>query len=155
MKELLIGIVIIVLVVGIIFLLHKYKKEYLGVVAYYVVIQAEQMYKSKEGQQKLEFAVQYVKDKLPWWIRWLVSINAIKKAIEYALSTLQGVFKGAKLKQFAVLNNIIKYGASPDHIAKLQTDVDTNGYVEGYIEGRTNLKGDSNIVAGVRARAKF
>lgn len=155
MKEILIVVGVIIAIIGILFLIYKYKKEYLGVVAYYAVIQAEQMYKSKQGQQKLEYAVNYVKQKLPWWIRWLISINAIKKAIEYALSTLQGVFKGAKEKQLAIIDDLRTFGPTEVRLNKLQDEINSNGYVEGYIEGKTNLKGDSELRAGVRAGVKL
>lgn len=154
-KELIIMIVAIVFIVVTLILLYKYKREYLNVLAYYAVVQAEEMYKSGEGQKKLEYAVNYVKSRLPWWLGWLISINAIKKVIEYVLSTLQGIFKGSKLKQIALLDNINSYGASPEHLAKLQNDVNTKGYVESYLEARTNLKGNNEIVGGVRAGMKL
>lgn len=155
MKEVLIVIGVIIIFIGIIFLLYKYKREYLNVLAYYAVIQAEELYKSGEGQKKLEYAVNYVKSRLPWWVRWLISINAIKNIIEKVLANLQSIFKGSKLKQLAIIDNLRTYGVTDTRLNKLQTEINSNGYVEGYIEGRTDLKGDSNIVAGVRAGAKF
>lgn len=155
MKEVLIVIAVIILVIGIILLLYKYKREYLNVLAYYAVIQAEELYKSGEGQKKLEYAVNYIKSRLPWWLSWLISINAIKNIIEKVLANLQATFKAAKEKQLAIIDNIRTYGVNETRLNKLQTEINSNGYVEGYIEGRTNLKGDSNIVAGIRAGAKF
>lgn len=155
LKEILTVVGVIIIFIGILFLMYKYKKEYLGVVAYYAVIQAEELYKSGEGQKKLEYAVNYVKNRLPWWLSWLISINAIKKIIEKVLANLQNIFKGSKEKQLAIINDLRTFGTSETRLNKLQCEIDTNGYVEGYVEGRTNLKGDSNIVAGIRAGAKF
>lgn len=148
-------IITIVLVLVCLFLIAKYKKEYIQVVAYYVVIQAEQLYKSKEGQQKLEYAVRNVKAKLPWWISWLVSINTIKKIIENILSNLQGIFKSSKYKQLAIIDNIRTYGVNDTRLNKLQYEINSNGYVEGYVEARTDLKGNNNIIGGIRAGVKF
>lgn len=148
-------IITIVLVLVCLFLIAKYKKEYIQVVAYYVVIQAEQLYKSKEGQQKLEYAVRNVKAKLPWWISWLVSINTIKKIIENILSNLQGIFKSSKYKQLAIIDNIRTYGVNDTRLNKLQYEINSNGYVEGYVEARTDLKGNKNVVGGIRAGVKF
>ena len=155
MKEVLIIIAVIILVIGIIFLLYKYKKEYLKVLAYYSVVQAEELYKSKEGQEKLAFAIRSIKNKLPWWLSWVISEKIIRSTIESVLKNLQSTFKGAKEKQIALLDNIISYGASPEHLTKLQMEVNDNGYVEGYLEARTDLKGNNNIIGGIRAGAKF
>lgn len=155
MEKLIVAAVVAAILILIIVLLYKYKKEWLKVIAYYAVIQAEELYKSGEGQKKLEYAVNYVKSRLPWWLRWLISINAIKNIIEKTLANLQNIFKGAKEKQLAIIDNLRTYGVTDTRLNKLQTEINSNGYVEGYIEGRSNLKGDSNIVAGVRAGAKF
>lgn len=154
-KELILGIVIVIIVIALIILLFKYKKEYLGVVTYYAVVQAEELYKSKQGQEKLSFAIQSIKSSLPWWLSWLISEKLIRATIEQVLSNLQSAFKASKEKQLAIIDNIRTYGVNETRLNKLQTEINSNGYVEGYIEGRTNLKGDSNIVAGIRAGAKF
>ena len=154
-KETIILIAITIVAFVILFLLYKYRKEYLNVLAYYAVVQAEQLYKSGEGQKKLEYAVNYVKNRLPWWLNWLISINVIKNIIEKVLASLQSIFKGAKEKQLAIIDNIRTYGVNETRLNKLQTEINSNGYVEGYLEARTDLKGNNNIIGGIRAGAKF
>lgn len=154
-KEILTVAGVIIVFIGILFLFYKYKKEYLNVLAYYAVVQAEQLYKSGEGQKKLEYAVNYIKSRLPWWLSWLISINAIKNIIGKVLANLQATFKAAKEKQLAIIDNIRTYGVNETRLNKLQTEINSNGYVEGYLEARTDLKGNNNVVAGVRAGAKF
>lgn len=155
MKEVLIVIAVIILVIGIIFLLYKYKREYLNVLAYYAVIQAEELYKSGEGQKKLEYAVNYIKSRLPWWLSWLISINAIKNIIEKVLANLQATFKAAKEKQLAIIDNIRTYGVNDTRLNKLQCEINSNGYVEGYGQIKSDLKGNTNAIAGVRVGVKF
>lgn len=155
MKEILVVVGIIIVVVGVLFLLYKYKREYLNVLAYYAVIQAEELYRAKQGQEKLAFAIRSIKAKLPWWLSWLVSEKLIRSTIESVLSNLQSTFKGTKEKQVAILDNIASYGATPERLNKLQAEVNTNGYIEGYGELKTDLKGNTNAVVGVRAGAKF
>lgn len=154
-KETFIIIAAIILAIVILFLLYKYKKEYLQILCYYAVIQAEELYKSGEGQKKLEYAVNYVKNRLPWWLSWLISINVIKNIIEKVLASLQSTFKASKEKQLAIIDNIRTYGVNETRLNKLQTEITSNGYVEGYLEARTDLKGNNNIIGGIRAGAKF
>lgn len=155
MKEVLIVIAVIILVIGIIFLIYKYKREYLNVLAYYAVVQAEQLYKSKQGQEKLSFAIQSIKNSLPWWFSWLISEKLIRATIEQVLSNLQSTFKSSKYKQLAIIDNIRTYGVNDTRLNKLQCEINSNGYVEGYVEARTDLKGNKNVVGGIRAGAKF
>ena len=37
----------------------------------------------------------------------------------------------------------------------MQKDINSKGYIEGYLEGRTDLKGNSNLVGGVKAGIKI
>ena len=37
----------------------------------------------------------------------------------------------------------------------MQKDINSKGYIEGYLEGRTDLKGNNNIVGGVKAGIKL
>lgn len=154
-RETILFIIVLISCIGLLIVLWKYKKEYLYNIAYYAVIQAEELYRSKQGQEKLAFAIRSIKTKLPWWLSWLVSEKLIRSTIEQVLSNLQSTFKSSKYKQLAIIDNIRTYGITDTRLNKLQTEINSNGYVEGYIEGRTNLKGDSNIVAGIRAGAKF
>lgn len=154
-KETFIIIAAIILAIVILFLLYKYKKEYLNVLAYYAVVQAEQLYKSKQGQEKLSFAIQSIRSSLPWWLSWLISEKLIRSTIEQVLSNLQSTFKSSKYKQLAIIDNIRTYGVNDTRLNKLQCEINSNGYVEGYVEARTDLKGNNNVVAGIRAGAKF
>lgn len=154
-KETIILIAITIVACVILFLLYKYRKEYLNVLAYYAVVQAEQLYKSGEGQKKLEYAVNYVKNRLPWWLSWLISINVIKNIIEKVLASLQSIFKGAKEKQLAIIDNIRTYGVNDTRLNKLQCEINSNGYVEGYGQIKSDLKGNTNAIAGVRVGVKF
>lgn len=127
--------------------------------AYYAVCIVEKIYKDGNGQKKLDMATKIMRSKIPNGLSNLVSDELIHKYIEKALSNLQVVFKSKKADEISMLNKIIDAGIkSPDAkgaIEMAQNLRDSKGYVEGYIEGRSNLKGDSNIVAGVRAGAKF
>lgn len=154
-KEILTVAGVIIVFIGILFLFYKYKKEYLNVLAYYAVVQAEQLYKSGEGQKKLEYAVNYIKSRLPWWLSWLISINAIKNIIEKVLANLQATFKAAKEKQLAIIDNIRTYGVNDTRLNKLQCEINSNGYVEGYGQIKSDLKGNTNAIAGVRVGVKF
>lgn len=154
-KETIILIAITIVAFVILFLLYKYKKEYLKVLAYYSVVRAEELYKSKEGQEKLAFAIRSIKNKLPWWLSWIISEKLIRATIEQVLSNLQSTFKASKEKQLAIIENLRTFGASETRLNKLQCEIDTNGYVEGYLEARTDLKGNNNIIGGIRAGAKF
>ena len=37
----------------------------------------------------------------------------------------------------------------------MQQDIKSKGYIEGYLEGRTDFKGNSNLVGGVKAGIKL
>ena len=37
----------------------------------------------------------------------------------------------------------------------MEQEVNSKGYIEGYLEGKTDFKGDSNIVGGLRAGVKL
>lgn len=154
-RETILFIIVLISCIGLLIALWKYKKEYLYNIAYYAVIQAEELYKSKQGQEKLLYAVNYIRLKLPWWLSWLISVSAIKFAIESVLSNLQCIFKGSKDKQLFLLNEIKANGATGINISRLEKEIDKNGYIDAYIEGRTNLKGKSEVVAGVKAGMKL
>lgn len=154
-KEILTVAGVIIVFIGILILMYKYKKEYLNVLAYYAVVQAEELYKSGEGQKKLEYAVNYVKSRLPWWLSWLISINAIKNIIEKVLASLQSIFKGSKEKQLAIINDLRTFGTTEVRLNKLQNEINNNGYIEGYLEARTDFRGNDNVVAGVKAGMKL
>lgn len=154
-REIILVICIVIFIVLGLLLLYKYKKEYLKDLCYYAVIQAEEIYKSKEGQQKLEYAILTVKGKLPCWVRWMISTKLIKNVIEKVLFNLQIIFKASKNKQIAILDNIRNNGFNENNLNRLQYEVETNGYIEGYLEKKIDLKGSSDVVGGIRAGVKF
>lgn len=148
-------LIVVFLSLVIFVVLLKYKKEALKTIAYYAVIQAEELYKSKEGEEKLLYSLIYVRQKLPFFLRFLISERAIRGATEYTLETLQGIFKGSKEKQLKIIDNIRTYGVNTSRLNQMSKEIDKNGYIEGYIEGKTDLHGNNNIVGGLRAGKRF
>ncbi len=153
----LIGIIILV-IIGII-LLYKYKRETLKAAAYYIVVQAEENFISGQGKEKLQYAIKELKKKIPWYLAWIISEKLIISLIEDVLTGLQSTFKGAKEKQLNVINKVLKAATTGQDMVKItkqmEQDINSKGYVEGYLEGRTDFKGDSNIVGGLRAGVKL
>lgn len=142
-------------------LLYKYKKETLRAAAYYIVVQAEENFISGQGKEKLQFAIRELKKNIPWYISWLISEIFIINLIEDVLEGLQETFKSSKEKQLTVVNKVLETvtnGAQQDVLRvtkKMEQDINTKGYVEGYLEGRTDLKGNNNIVGGIKAGIKL
>ena len=142
-------------------LLYKYKKETLRAAAYYVVVQAEEHFISGQGKEKLEYAIKEFKKRIPRYLSWLISEKFIISLIEEALKTLQKTFKSAKDKQLTIVNEIVKTATTgaPKDILKvageMQKNINSKGYIEGYLEGRTDFKGNSNLVGGVKAGIKL
>ena len=141
--------------------MYRYKKENLWVIACYVVTRAEEEFISGQGKQKLEYAIKEFKKRIPRYLSWLISEKFIISLIEEALKTLQKTFKSAKDKQLTIVNEIVKTATTgaPKDILKvageMQKDINSKGYIEGYLEGRTDLKGNSNLVGGVKAGIKI
>ena len=160
-KETLLFIITIILVIMGIYYLYKYKKESLWVIACYVVTRAEEEFISGQGKQKLEYAIKEFKKRIPGYLSWLISEKFIISLIEEALKTLQKTFKSAKDKQLVIVNEILKTattGAPKDVLkvaGEMQKDINSKGYIEGYLEGRTDFKGNSNLVGGVKAGIKL
>ena len=160
-KETLLFIMTIALVIMGSYYLYKYKKESLWVIACYVVTRAEEEFISGQGKQKLEYAIKEFKKRIPGYLSWLISEKFIISLIEEALKTLQKTFKSAKDKQLVIVNEILKTattGAPKDVLkvaGEMQKDINSKGYIEGYLEGRTDFKGNSNLVGGVKAGIKL
>lgn len=156
-KELIITVVAVIFIIVTLILLYKYKKEYLKVIAYYAVVQAEELYSNGHGKEKLIFAIQQVKKKLPWYFSWLISEKMITEIIESALASLQSQFKNAKNDKIRNLNTLISVGMSTGDVVEVVKTAEhlKNGYVEGYAQAQTDFKGNSSGVAGVRAGYKF
>ena len=160
-KETLLFIITIILVIMVIYYLYKYKKESLWVIACYVVTRAEERFASGQGKQKLEYAIVEFKKKIPYYLSWFISEKFITSLIEEVLKSLQETFKSAKGKQLIIVNEILKTATTgaPKDILKvageMQKDINSKGYIEGYMEGRTDFRGNSNVVGGLRAGVKF
>lgn len=153
--------VAILVAIVITILLYKYKKEALRAAAYYVVVQAEEHFISGQGKEKLQFAIGELKKTIPWYISWLISEIFIINLIEDVLEGLQETFKSSKEKQLTVINKVLETvttGNAADILRtakKMEQDINSKGYVEGYLEGRTDFKGNSNLVGGVKAGIKL
>ncbi len=160
-RETILLIITIILSIAGIYYLYRYKKETLWVIACYVVTRAEEGFASGQGKQKLEYAIKEFKKRIPRYLSWLISEKFIISLIEEALKTLQKTFKSAKDKQLTIVNEIVKTATTgaPKDILKvageMQKDINSKGYIEGYLEGRTDLKGNNNIVGGVKAGIKL
>ena len=160
-KETLLFIITIILVIMGIYYLYKYKKESLWVIACYVVTRAEEEFISGQGKQKLEYAIKEFKKRIPRYLSWLISEKFIISLIEEALKTLQKTFKSAKDKQLIIVNEILKTATTgaPKDVLKvaeeMQKNINSKGYIEGYLEGRTDFKGNSNLIGGVKAGIKL
>ena len=156
-KELIITVVAIIFIVVSIILLYKYKREYLKVIAYYFVVQAEELYSNGHGKEKLIFAIRGVKEKLPWYLAWLVSEKLITEIIESVLATLQVQFKNAKNRQIENLDTIIKVGCTTANVSDVVKTAEgiKSGYIEGYAQAQTDFKGNSSGTVGIKAGYKF
>lgn len=160
-KEVLFLIITIILIIMGLYYLYKYKKESLWVIACYVVTRAEEEFISGQGKQKLEYAIKEFKKRIPRYLSWLISEKIIISLIEEALKTLQKTFKSSKDKQLTIVNEILKTattGAQKDVLKvaeEMQKDITSKGYIEGYLEGKTDLRGNNNIVGGLRAGVKL
>lgn len=160
-KETILLIITIILSIAGIYYLYRYKKETLWVIACYVVTRAEEEFISGQGKQKLEYAIKEFKKRIPGYLSWLIPEKFIISLIEEALKTLQEVFKKTKEKQLMIVNEILKTvttGAPKDILKvaeEMQKDINSKGYIEGYLEGRTDFKGNSNLVGGLKAGIKL
>lgn len=160
-RETILFCVAILVAIVITILLYKYKKEALRAAAYYVVVQAEEHFISGQGKEKLQFAIRELKKTIPWYISWLISETFIINLIEDVLEGLQETFKSSKEKQLTVINKVLETvttGNAADILRatkKMEQDINSKGYIEGYLEGRTDLKGNSNLVGGVKAGIKI
>ena len=160
-KETILLIITIILSIAGIYYLYRYKKETLWVIACYVTARAEEEFISGQGKQKLEYAIKEFKKKIPFYLSWLISEKFMASFIEKALKALQDEFKKSKDKQLIIVNEILKTATTgaPKDVLKvaeeMQKDINSKGYIEGYLEGRTDFKGNSNLVGGVKAGIKL
>lgn len=162
-KEMIYVIVGVIMLVGIIVVLWKYKREYLKVLAYYCVVQAEEEYVGGHGEEKLALAIKTFKSKLHWSIRWLISEKFITGMLENALQGLQGYLKGSKAVNLFMLNNIMDKGASGNISATVEmakgfkdtiNGADT-GYVEAFAKVRSDFRDKTEGEVGLKVGKKF
>ena len=160
-KEIILLMITIILVIFGFYCLYKYKKETLWVIACYVVTRAEEEFISGEGKKQLEYAIKEFKKRIPTYLSWFISEKFIIYLIEEALKTLQKTFKSSKDKQLTIVNEILKTATTgaPKDILKvaeeMQKDINSKGYIEGYLEGKTDLRGNNNIVGGLKVGIKL
>ena len=160
-KEIILLMITIILVIFGFYCVYKYKKETLWGIACYVVTRAEEEFISGEGKKKLEYAIKEFKKRIPTYLSWFISEKFIIYLIEEALKTLQKTFKSSKDKQLTIVNEILKTATTgaPKDILKvaeeMQKDINSKGYIEGYLEGKTDLRGNNNIVGGLKVGIKL
>lgn len=159
MKDIIISVLIFVSFISLIVLLYKHKKDFLFKLALTYCEEAEEYFHSQEGNNKLIYVVESIRKVLPWWLDFLISEKALRTIIEDALSYLQSLFSSSKEKQIAAVNEVLKLTTENydlDKSAKTVIDtINSDGYVEGYAEVKSNLHGNHNVQAGIRAGLKF
>ena len=138
-RETILLIITIILSIAGIYYLYRYKKETLWVIACYVVTRAEEEFISGQGKQKLEYTIKEFKKRIPGYLSWLISEKFIISLIEEALKTATT----------GTPKDVLKVAG------EMQKDINSKGYIEGYLEGRTDFKGNSNLVGGVKAGIKL
>lgn len=84
-----IGIIVILIVLAIIFK----EKNIVKKAIYNGIVLAEKEFNSGEGQQKLEFATNYVKEQLPKWLRFIITKKLIVTIIEFVLNKTSDIFQ--------------------------------------------------------------
>ena len=158
-KEIIISLLFIFLIIIAICLLYKRQKDFLFKLALIYCKEAEEYFHSQKGKNKLIYVVESIRKVLPWWLDFLISEKALRTIIEDALSYLQSLFSSSKEKQIAAVNEVLKLTTKNydlDKSAKTVIDtINSDGYVEGYAEVKSNLHGDHNVQAGIRAGLKF
>ena len=158
-KEIIISLLFIFLIIIAICLLYKRQKDFLFKLALIYCKEAEEYFHSQKGKNKLIYVVESIRKVLPWWLDFLISEKALRTIIEDALSYLQSLFSSSKEKQIAAVNEVLKLTTENydlDKSAKTVIDtINSDGYVEGYAEVKSNLHGDHNVQAGIRAGLKF
>lgn len=159
MKDIIITILIIITFASIIFALYKYRKDLLFKIALKYVQEAEEYFGSKAGKEKLLYVTEKIKQVTPWWLDPLISDELLTKIINEVVDYLQDTFKSSKEKQIAAVNEIVKLADTNYNVTQsaksVLDEIDKKGYVEGYAQVKTNLHGDNDVQAGIRAGMKF
>lgn len=159
MKDIIITILIIITFASVIFALYKYRKDLLFKIALKYVQEAEDYFGSKAGKEKLLYVTEKIKQVTPWWLDPLISDELLASIINEVVDYLQDTFKSSKEKQIAAVNEIVKLADTNYNVTQsaksVLDEIDKKGYVEGYAQVKTNLHGDNDVQAGIRAGMKF
>lgn len=157
-KDIIITVLSIISLLGITYGLYRYKRDLLFQIALKYAQEAENFLGSQKGQEKLKYVAEKIKEVTPWWIDPFISEKLLEKAINAAVDQLQEMFESSKEKQIAAVNEVLKL-ANTEGISvasqSVLTQIDSKGYVEGYAQVKSNLHGDNDVQAGVRAGIKF
>lgn len=159
MQDIIVTILIIITAASVIFALYKYRKDLLFKIALKYVQEAEEYFGSKAGKEKLIYVTEKIKQVTPWWLDPLVSDELLANIINEVVDYLQDTFKSSKEKQIAAVNEIVKLADTNYNVTQsaksVLDEIDKKGYVEAYAEVKSDLSGNHNAQAGVRAGMKF
>lgn len=159
MQDIIVTILIIITAASVIFALYKYRKDLLFKIALKYVQEAEEYFGSKAGKEKLIYVTEKIKQVTPWWLDPLVSDELLANIINEVVDYLQDTFKSSKEKQIAAVNEIVKLADTNYNVTQsaksVLDEIDKKGYVEAYAQVKSNLHGDNDVQAGVRAGMKF
>ena len=159
MKDITTTILIIITFASVIFALYKYRKDLLFKIALKYVQEAEDYFDSQAGKEKLAYVTLKIKEVTPWWIDPFINDEALAKIINEVVDYLQDSFQSSKEKQIAAVNEIVKLADTNYNVTQsaksVLDEIDKKGYVEAYAEVKSNLNGEHNAQAGVRAGMKF
>ena len=86
-------IIFIIIILFLIYLFYLIKKEGLRNVALRAILEAEKLYNSTTGKERLSFAVNYVYDYLPSYIKLVFSKKILE---EYLQKFIQTIFDQVK-----------------------------------------------------------
>ena len=158
-KDLIITIVSIVAISFAIYSLFKYRKDLLFKFALKYVQEAEDYFGSKTGKEKLAYVCERIKKVTPWWIDPFITEELLTQVVNEVVDYLQDTFKSSKEKQIAAVNEIVKLADTNYNVTQsaksVLDEIDKKGYVEAYAEVKSDLSGNHNAQAGVRAGMKF
>lgn len=158
-KDLIITILSIAAFMCAIFGLYRYRKDLLFKIALKYVQEAEDYFGSKSGKEKLAYVAEKIRQVTPWWIDPMITDELVTKIINEVVDYLQDTFKSSKEKQIAAVNEIVKLADTNYNVTQsaktVLDEIDKKGYVEAYAEVKSDLSGNHNAQAGVRAGMKF
>lgn len=159
MQDIIVTILIIITAASLLFALYKYRKDLLFKIALRYVQEAEEYFGSKAGKEKLIYVTEKIKQVTPWWLDPLISDELLANIINEVVDYLQDTFKSSKEKQIAAVNEIVKLADTNYNVTQsaksVLDEIDSKGYVEAYAQVKSNLHGDNDVQAGVRAGMKF